>query len=329
MLPGVEAAAGLLAALYCALAVLHQLAAPPDLRAPLAAMAAGTAAVCLAVWLAVRRGLRPSLAPHAAGLLGLLAAANSLVHLALTRDPLQTSNVMLVLVGIGAVVDDGRWAAGLGALCGGGVLAVASTSPHDPAWVHFAFGLLMAGVLAFLLRSVRQRGAARLDAARVAAARLATHDALTGLLNRRGLDLVGDQILATARRTGRSVVLLFLDLDGLKPVNDTLGHAAGDALLAGAARSLAGAFREADAVARVGGDEFAVLLLGADPDSTDLLCARARRCLAGVTASVGAAVAHEAVGTSLSELLDVADTRMYQEKALKRSAGVVRLPATR
>jgi len=329
MLPGVEAASGLLAALYAGLAVLHHLVAPAALRPALSAMAGATAAVCLSVWLLVRRGLPARLAPHAAGVLGLLAAANSLVHLALTRDPLQASNVMLVLVGVGAVVDDGRWAAGLGALCGGGVLAVAATSPPDPAWVHFSVGLLLAAVLAVLLRSVRQRSAERLDAARRDAARLATHDALTGLLNRRGLELVGDQILATARRTGRAVVLLYLDLDGLKPVNDTLGHAAGDALLADAARQLAGAFREADAVARVGGDEFAVLLLGADPGSTDLLCARARRCLAGVTASVGAAVAREAVGCSLAELLDVADTRMYQEKALKRAVAPVHVPSPR
>jgi diguanylate cyclase (GGDEF)-like protein len=195
------------------------------------------------------------------------------------------------------------------------------SSPPDDAWQHLGFGLLTAGVLGLVLRGVRQRSEAQLDDARQAADLLATSDGLTGLLNRRGLELVGDRVLAAARRDGRAVGVLFLDLDGLKPVNDRLGHAAGDAVLVDVGRRLAAAFREADAVARVGGDEFAVLLHGPQVDTVELLRQRAQHCLAGIAASVGAAVSEEPVSVSLAQLVDAADAAMYQEKAARR-AGV-------
>ncbi|CAN5452048.1 hypothetical protein BH23ACT9_BH23ACT9_38840 [soil metagenome] len=111
------------------------------------------------------------------------------------------------------------------------------------------------------------------------------HFGLTGLLNRRGLDAVGERALAVARRHELPVALLFIDLDGMKAVNDTQGHLAGDAFLAETARRLGLAFRDADAVARVGGDEFAVLLVGAKPSDLDLLADRVRGAIA--LASVG------------------------------------------
>jgi diguanylate cyclase (GGDEF)-like protein/PAS domain S-box-containing protein len=90
--------------------------------------------------------------------------------------------------------------------------------------------------------------------------RLAYRDRLTGLPNRASLsDRMGLE-LAHSRRSGLLLGFLFLDLDGLKQVNDTLGHAAGDALLVGFADRLGGVLREGDTVARLGGDEFTVLL---------------------------------------------------------------------
>jgi PAS domain S-box-containing protein len=84
-------------------------------------------------------------------------------------------------------------------------------------------------------------------------------DELTGLYNRRGFMTLAEQQLKVAKRERVSVVLLFIDVDGMKAANDHLGHQEGDALLIAAARVLRKSFREADLVGRLGGDEFAVL----------------------------------------------------------------------
>lgn len=108
---------------------------------------------------------------------------------------------------------------------------------------------------------------------------MAHHDALTGLANRTMLADRLRQARARARRNGSRIALLFLDLDGFKPINDELGHDAGDAALVEAASRLSGILRETDTLARVGGDEF-VLLVADVPDATrDGLAALAARCI--------------------------------------------------
>lgn len=95
---------------------------------------------------------------------------------------------------------------------------------------------------------------------------LADHDVLTPALNRRGFMAVLARNLAYCRRHGVEAALLYLDLDGFKGVNDDLGHAAGDAALIAVAELLLANVRESDAVGRMGGDEFAVMLLNAGLD---------------------------------------------------------------
>src|SRR6185295_16873960 len=85
---------------------------------------------------------------------------------------------------------------------------------------------------------------------------LSLTDELTGLYNRRGLGLLGEQQLKLARRSGRGFVLATIDLDGLKGINDTFGHQEGDVALVQTANILRNTFRSADVLARVGGDEF-------------------------------------------------------------------------
>jgi diguanylate cyclase (GGDEF)-like protein/PAS domain S-box-containing protein len=99
--------------------------------------------------------------------------------------------------------------------------------------------------------------------------RLASHDTLTKLPNRRLLNDRLDQTLAASKRSGRYAALLFLDLDNFKPLNDKHGHAVGDLLLVEAAQRLKNCVRETDTVARVGGDEFVVLLSELDLDKTE------------------------------------------------------------
>lgn len=97
-----------------------------------------------------------------------------------------------------------------------------------------------------------------------AAEALAERDVLTPALNRRGFVRELSRSMAFCRRHGTEAVLLYLDLDGFKAVNDTLGHQAGDQALIACAEILNRNLRESDAVGRLGGDEFAVLLLGTD-----------------------------------------------------------------
>jgi diguanylate cyclase (GGDEF)-like protein len=100
----------------------------------------------------------------------------------------------------------------------------------------------------------------QLNTARERARHLATHDQLTGLANRSLFHDRLSQAVSAARRGRQKLAVLFVDLDGFKAINDTLGHAVGDGLLRGIARRLASCLRETDTAARLGGDEFAVLL---------------------------------------------------------------------
>ncbi|HEX7038095.1 MAG TPA: diguanylate cyclase response regulator [Pseudomonadales bacterium] len=92
---------------------------------------------------------------------------------------------------------------------------------------------------------------------------LALKDTLTGALNRRAFFVIANQVLARARRHGRTLALLYCDLDGFKQINDGFGHAVGDAVLRGFRERCARTLRRGDILARLGGDEFVILLDGA------------------------------------------------------------------
>ena len=158
----------------------------------------------------------------------------------------------------------------------------------------------------------------------------ATHDALTGLPNRRHLLEQLDGMLSERVSTGAAPAVLFVDLDGFKSINDRLGHAAGDDLLAEMARRLSGLLGPQDVAARLGGDEF-VTVLADTPDERAAVRFAERACreltaplvVAGrritVGASVGVARATADVATA-EELLERADEVMYEAKS--RAGGV-------
>jgi two-component system cell cycle response regulator len=106
-------------------------------------------------------------------------------------------------------------------------------------------------------------------------------DDLTGLHNRRGFFALAQQQLALARRQGEPCLLFFADLDNMKAINDSLGHSQGDLALQDAAAVLQRTFRASDILARIGGDEFAVLAMEADPSSTEAILQRLESGLAG------------------------------------------------
>lgn len=142
----------------------------------------------------------------------------------------------------------------------------------------------------------------------------ANTDALTGLYNRRAWDRLLAQEEERCRRYGHPAHVLAIDLNGLKHVNDTLGHAAGDELIARAAMALRQAAREADVVARIGGDEFAILAVECDSLGAQAMLQRVRAALAQtqVSASIGLAARDPAGGLEAAKV--VADRLMYKEK---------------
>ena len=162
------------------------------------------------------------------------------------------------------------------------------------------------------------------QAARIAhLERLARTDPLTGLLNRRGFHDVFERAVARARRYDERGVLVYIDLDSFKLVNDTYGHAAGDAMLCHVARVLVNGVRDTDDVARVWGDEFAALLSGASRDhgvvraqSLDTLVNRSFVTWRGHSLAVAASVGIQTYGPRDcgDAVLDGADGAMYRAK---------------
>lgn len=152
------------------------------------------------------------------------------------------------------------------------------------------------------------------------ARRKAHTDHLTGVLNRRAWDLAVAHEQARYERNESRPAVAVVDLDELKVTNDDQGHLAGDLLLRQAASLLRETFRAADVVARIGGDEFAVLVVDYTDTDAAPLANRIRRALdpVGIRASVGAAIV-ESEG-NLEETFKAADHAMYADKQRRRSA---------
>ena len=155
-------------------------------------------------------------------------------------------------------------------------------------------------------------------------------DYLTGLYNRRGFMTLGEDRLQLAARLGQTLACLFLDLDGFKHVNDTLGHDEGDEVLRDTAEALKETFRASDLIGRIGGDEFAVLLLCDESDQVETLRTRLETALETVNQrtsrpyrlalSMGLATKAPGENLSLEDLMDTADQRMYTDKIARKGS---------
>ncbi|MGI8901071.1 MAG: putative bifunctional diguanylate cyclase/phosphodiesterase [Nocardioides sp.] len=152
---------------------------------------------------------------------------------------------------------------------------------------------------------------------------LARHDLLTNLPNRGLLLDRVEHALLLSRRRGTRIALLFVDLDGFKPVNDRFGHAAGDAVLIDFSGRLTDCVRQSDTVARLGGDEFAILLEDVRPVEVDVACRRILKALSSgahvsghtLTLSASIGVAFGELTDSSESMLRNADLAMYEAKA--------------
>ncbi len=178
--------------------------------------------------------------------------------------------------------------------------------------------------------------AARLVAGAARSARVVEHlleqtstDPLTGLLNRRGLQETLQREVALAERHGSPLSVLFADLDGFKEINDEHGHPVGDEALQGVAQVLGAELRSSDAIGRIGGDEFVIVLPRTDLAGARLIAARLRALVAravlpsaagplSIGLSIGASSLDE--GPGVEGLIELADRRMMRQKSRRGPA---------
>ena len=159
-------------------------------------------------------------------------------------------------------------------------------------------------------------------------------DDLTSLYNRRGFLLLGMHYLRLALRNAQPLCLYFADVDRLKIINDCCGHVQGDALLVACGEILKTTFRESDIVARIGGDEFAVLVQGGTSESRDAVLGRLQSSIDAMnrdvfasyrlSLSVGVARFDPLNPVTLGELLSIADRELMFSKRSRRNVEVLR-----
>jgi diguanylate cyclase (GGDEF)-like protein/PAS domain S-box-containing protein len=162
-------------------------------------------------------------------------------------------------------------------------------------------------------------------------------DELTGLHNRRGFLALAQQQLKIATRLKRSLLFFFIDLDGMKWINDNCGHAEGDLALILTAKILKASFRESDIVGRMGGDEFAVLAFESEKDagSADRINARIQGNVDAenlkenskyrLSLSIGISRYDPECSASVEDLLAKADALMYDQKQIKKKQGTMQI----
>jgi two-component system cell cycle response regulator len=152
-------------------------------------------------------------------------------------------------------------------------------------------------------------------------------DELTGLYNRRGFFTLAEQELKTANRQKRKIYLIYADLDNLKEINDAFGHLAGDLILIETAKTLRETFRQSDIIARIGGDEFIVILVGTNRSDAESVASRLQKNIDihnqkiinnhNLSISFGIACYDPEFPSSIVELLNYADKSMYVHKKYK------------
>lgn len=196
-----------------------------------------------------------------------------------------------------------------------------STHPALYAYMLVAGGLVTAG-LGYALGKVEEQ----LRRANAMLSEISTRDELTGLHNARAFHGELPRMLSLAARSGLHLSLVLLDLDHFKRINDTLGHAAGDAALRAVGRALHSGRRREDLVARIGGEEIAIVLLGVDASGARVVAERALDAVrrvridehAELSLTASAGVAEASPGETLEALFARADAALYAAKRAGR-----------
>jgi diguanylate cyclase (GGDEF)-like protein len=257
------------------------------------------------------------LVPAGAGVLGLV----------LSDDVTWSLAVLVALALVGTSVLSTRWVvAGVYTIWVGWLAGIAAADlPDWPlGWLGAGAVITAAGVMATVSR---RRMAERLGELAATAAQASVRDPLTGLVNRKGLSMMGQQIVENARRSGDAVHCVYVDIDQLRHVNEVMGSEAGDEVVVAIADALRSVTRGTDIVARWGGDEFCVIGPGPGMSPMELERRLRERVLLSPPVPVdvwepkvcagGAMLAPWDSGT-LDTLLGKADQEMYLRRALRR-----------
>jgi diguanylate cyclase (GGDEF)-like protein len=297
---------------------------PSGVVAGLAVATASLAALTLASW--VWRQSMPMPEVVAVGMV-LIPAGAGVLGLVLSDDVTWSLAVLVALALVGTSVLSTRWVVAavytiwVGWLAG---VAAADLEEWPLGWLGAGAVVTAAGVMSAVSR---RRMAERLGDLAATAAQASVRDPLTGLVNRKGLSMMGQQIVETARRSGDAVHCVYIDIDQLRHVNEVLGHEYGDEVVVAIADALRSVTRGTDIVARWGGDEFCVIGPGPGMSPMELERRLRERVLLSPPVPVdvwepkvcagGAMLAPWDSGT-LDTLLGKADQEMYLRRALRR-----------
>jgi diguanylate cyclase (GGDEF)-like protein len=277
------------------------------------------------------------LAHPATSALVLLFVAHAVGQMVLVGEPSRSAGLMLALVMAGTFLLSVRWLLATLYVAWGACAVGALAMGPSGEWPPYVVGLVGATVLAGVVNHLRRSGVQALAEIRSAAEAAAVRDHLTGVANRRGLAMVGAQIVEHARRQGDAVHCIFVDIDDLKRVNELHGHQAGDEVIVAVADALRSVTRGTDVVARWGGDDFCVV--GPGPGMPPLEMERRIRDTVArhepvpggppVHVSAGGAMLAPWDAGTLETLLSKADQEMYLRRSLRKEISApARRPAS-
>lgn len=288
-------------------------------------------ALILAVfgWMASRERIPVRFATSVYGALVVLSISSTVATVVIGKRPEELIYTLLLIAAAGAAVPSLRVyfvVITLSAL--GYWTALALLHLPGEQFNHWLFSGAVANAASLYVLMSRRRSISALVDAQRNIEDMAVTDNLTGVLNRNGLRMMGEELLALAERRDEKVFAVFVDVDGLKRLNDESGHDAGDRLLSLVGSQLEATFRRSDLVGRWGGDEFVVVGMGEPVSPDDIeeqLCAalvdhpdRPAAWPPGISAGVAAAVRqHDGMGT-VDDLISNADREMYRRRGDRR-----------